>query len=419
MAPAAISFHNSFCPHCLQRENRLVTGTKYCPHCREATIPLPAHFLAQLGVWLDHREEGRSPAASSGIPSAPGQPIRGRIRLAPSGKQGHAPRLELVVRAADGGRRLPHSQVPFPLLLGPRDAQIEVQARVGTGKNMPFYFLARVDKDGAPAKLSDELNGLGYSVEDHVEIEVLDGGTRFAIRPTGRPREQTQLLQAPDQRAVPKLKSRRNFQWTPEDLRERVAEYDGGSWLGNNNVELDKQAYRLFDRGLEVDDMRLVDMLAHVGTYYGGAYRPDGDVRTQAEQIAKACAAARKSLIDVLRRQRPLVERLPDVEDVVALMEPFKQEKMWFVWGAKFLHFLRPDVFPIIDRRIETALGHRQRISNSPGYLVAFCKLLRDVLIQNRDALEQVRRREPEHAEPSILKVLDKALWVLGGKDRS
>ena len=74
-------------------------------------------------------------------------------------------------------------------------------------------------------------------------------------------------------------------------------------------------------------------------------------------------------------------------------------------------------VFPIIDRRIETALGYRQGRSNSPGYLVAFCGLVRDVMLENRDALEQVRRREPEHGEPSILKVLDKALWVKGSKE--
>ena len=153
-----------------------------------------------------------------------------------------------------------------------------------------------------------------------------------------------------------------------------------------NHLAGDREAHEVpGERHLQGDmaEARLAGMVAHIGAFYGGAYRPEGDVRTQAEPIARACAAARKSLMDVLRRQRPLEERVPDVEDVVELMRPFRNEKTWFVWGAKFLHFLRPDVFPIIDRRIERALGHGQRISNSPGYLVAFCRLVRDVMLES------------------------------------
>jgi Family of unknown function (DUF6308) len=121
----------------------------------------------------------------------------------------------------------------------------------------------------------------------------------------------------------------------------------------------------------------------------------------------------------VLRRQVPLIDRTPQVNDVDDLTAPFRRDKTSFVWGAKFLHFLKPDVFPLIDHRIETALGRPHRISNSSGYLVAFCDLLRKVVLENLQALKEVRRNAPEHAEPSILKVLDKVLWVKGREDRS
>jgi Family of unknown function (DUF6308) len=418
MAATASVLHNTFCRRCLQTGNRLVTSTKFCPDCGEQMSPLPPHFVAQLRAWVDPVEQ-RHPAAASGIASAPGQPLLGRIRLAHSGKRGHAPRLELVVRIADGGNRLPGPGIPFPLLLGARGNETTVEAKVGKGPNMPIYFRAHVEKAGARVKLSDELNYLGYGVGDQVEIEAIDNGTCFAIRPTDRPREQAPLLKAPDTKEVPALKAHRTFHWSTEELRRSVAEYDAGTWRGKSNVELDRRAYRLFADGLEVDDERLIDMIEHVGAYYGGAYRPDGEVRAQARKIASTITGARSALLAVLRRQVPLIDRTPQVNDVDDLTAPFRRDKTSFVWGAKFLHFLKPDVFPLIDHRIETALGRPHRISNSSGYLVAFCDLLRKVVLENLQALKEVRRNAPEHAEPSILKVLDKVLWVKGREDRS
>ena len=392
-----------------------MTGGTYCPHCRDELTPLPPRFLAQLAAWTEDELARRPAAASSGVAGTVGEPIRGRTRRAPCGKHGYAPRLELIVPKSQGGLQLPGPRQPFRLLLGAPGRETEVMASVSRAKNTPTYFLASVQKQGARVKLSDELNELGYTEHDDVLLERVEDGAAFAIRPTARPREQTPLITRTGLRDQPKLAPALPPPWSPEELRRLVAEYDAGSWRGKSNVELDRAAYRLFAAGLAVDTTRLVDMLAHVGEYYGGAYRPEGPVREQAAKLAAAIEPHRTKLTGLLRAQEPLVDRLPTVDDVADLLKPFQSDpKMWFVWGAKFLHFLRPDTFPIIDHRIEWALGLRQRVSNTPGYLVAFCDVVRKVVLANRDALWLARREGPEHAEPSILKVLDKALWVRG-----
>lgn len=412
------SVSNTFCPQCLRTDARLVTGSTFCPHCREALAPLPATFVAQLQDWLTAQQERRHVAASSGVRSDPGAPIVGRIRKAPSGKKSHAPRLELVVKGAEG-RRLPGPRVAIPLLLGPRGRETRVDAMIGRSRNTPTYFLARAQKDGAAVKLGDELNELGYSEKDEVVLEPTGDGRGFAIRPSGKARESAPLLAVKEHHdVVPTLAARRQPQWSQDELRVLVDEYDRGEWRGKGNVALDREAYRLFEHGLEVDDARLVDMLFHVGANYGGAFVPDGDVRLQAQRLATAVRADRHKLIPVLKRQASLIDRVPLVADVVALLAPFRSDKTRFVWGAKFLHFLCPETFPIIDRTIEYALGHRQRLGNYAGYLVAFCGLVRDVALANLASLTAVRRQGREFAEPSILKVLDKALWVLGNRER-
>ncbi|MBM3974076.1 MAG: hypothetical protein FJ301_08255, partial [Planctomycetes bacterium] len=378
-----------------------MTGGTYCPHCRDELAPLPPRFLAQLADWTEEELTHRPAAASSGVAGDAREPIRGRTRRAPSGKHGYAPRLELIVPNSQGGLLLPGPRQPFRLLLGAPGRETEVMASVSRAKNTPTYFLASVQKQGARAKLSDELNELGYTERDDVLLERVEDGAAFAIRPTARPREQTTLIARPGLRDEPKLARATTPTWSPAELRRLVAEYDAGSWRGKGNVELDRTAYRLFAAGLAVDTARLVDMLAHVGEFYGGAYRPEGPVREQAAKLAAKIELQRAKLADLLRAQAPLVDRLPNVDHVVNLLQPFHTEsKTWFVWGAKFLHFLRPDTFPIIDRRIELALGLRQRVSNTPGYLVAFCKVVRKVVVANHDALWQARREGPEHAEP-------------------
>ncbi len=392
-----------------------MTGGTYCPHCRDELAPLPPRFLAQLAAWTSEELAHRPAAASSGVAGAIGEPIRGRTRRAPSGKHGYAPRLELIVPKSQGGLQLPGPRQPFRLLLGAPGRETEVMASVSRAKNTPTYFLASVQKQGVRAKLSDELNELGYTEHDDVLLERVEGGAAFAIRPTARPREQTPLITRTGLRDQPKLASATTPTWSPEELRRLVAGYDAGSWRGKGNVELDRTAYGLFAAGLAVDTARLVDMLAHVGEFYGGAYRPEGPVREQAATLAAAIASQRNELTRLLDAQAPLIDRSPTVDHVAELLQPFhSKSKTWFVWGAKFLHFLRPDTFPIIDRRIEWALGLRQRVSNTPGYLAAFCEVVRKVVVANHDALWQARREGPEHAEPSILKVLDKALWVRG-----
>jgi hypothetical protein len=404
---------NTFCTKCILANKRVVVGGRFCGECGSPLSPLPAHVVASLtDLARNGASHGTAVIPSAAVPAS--QLLRAKVREAPSGKITPMPRLELVVPLAHGGERLLAISAPFALLLGAVGEERHLEVTVGRGKNMPVYFHANAMFEHKKVKLSDELNRLGYGVGDEPNIEAFENGHRFAIRPSGRPPEQVPLISPPDPLECPKLKRPRPFQWSLPDVKELVREYDNGSWRDHSNVELDREAYALFEGGLDVDEQRLIAMLSHVGMFYGGAYRPDGDCRHLAQLIATDFRGQTAELQKLLNQQRPLTEQVPSVRDVAALLRPFQRDKTWFVWGAKFLHFLRPDAFPIIDRRVEAALGYQQRLSNSPGYLVSFCQVTRDVLLTNLKVIQ--RARATNSGSPSDLKLLDKLLWVIGGR---
>jgi hypothetical protein len=86
--------------------------------------------------------------------------------------------------------------------------------------------------------------------------------------------------------------------------------------------------------------------------------------------------------------------------------------KQWPVWASKTLHFLRPDVFPILDSNAKKPLGLKNLVNSSRGYH-QFCIMFRDVLLANRDALTSASTADGKES-PSDLKLLDKVLFQLG-----
>jgi len=83
------------------------------------------------------------------------------------------------------------------------------------------------------------------------------------------------------------------------------------------------------------------------------------------------------------------------------------------VWASKTLHFLRPDAFPIFDKRAKKALG-KKNIASLPADYHWFCCAFRDALVANRCALAAARDIDGGES-PTDVKLLDKILYQLGG----
>lgn len=86
--------------------------------------------------------------------------------------------------------------------------------------------------------------------------------------------------------------------------------------------------------------------------------------------------------------------------------------KQWPVWASKTLHFLCPDVFPILDSNAKKPLGLNNLVNSSRGYH-QFCSIFLDVLLANAEALAAARSADAGES-PSDLKLLDKILFQLG-----
>ena len=110
---------------------------------------------------------------------------------------------------------------------------------------------------------------------------------------------------------------------------------------------------------------------------------------------------------------RPLLETTPSEQSLERLLSPFDATKRWFVWGTKFLQFLRPDTFPIVDSRVTTLLRLDQSGDMARRYHRSM-RVIREVVNRNFDLFEELRIWDKRRC-PSVLKVMDKVLYAQGG----
>jgi hypothetical protein len=108
----------------------------------------------------------------------------------------------------------------------------------------------------------------------------------------------------------------------------------------------------------------------------------------------------------------PLDDQVPDEATLNFLFSPFVGTKQWPVWASKTLHFLRPDVFPILDSNAKKPLGLKNLVNSSGGYH-EFSSVFRDVLLRNSSSLAAARAADGS-VSPTDLKLLDKVLFQIG-----
>lgn len=205
----------------------------------------------------------------------------------------------------------------------------------------------------------------------------------------------------------------------PESCRLLIDKYNQDSYRGRRNVELDRAGYRMFESASGRSDLAmLAEFVRFAGEDYGGAQARflDGGYVPESERIARAMHPSFGEYFALARAQPPLTERVPTRETLARLAAPFDASKFWIVWASKFLHFLAPDTFPILDSRAEAALGLR-RGSDPVRYYEDFSMRIRDVLVRNCGVLQQLCEHDVERAP--VLKVLDKVLYEEGAPSRA
>lgn len=197
-----------------------------------------------------------------------------------------------------------------------------------------------------------------------------------------------------------------------DDWTEYVQQYNRGFYRGRRNIELDREAYSRFAKGLSRDMAELTNQITFVGKEYGGAQERFGDIRTEAALIAADVHPILEQWSKAVAEANPLVEGIPSQATLEYLFSPFRGTKRWPVWASKTLHFLRPDVFPILDSNAKKPLGLRNLVNSSFGYR-QFCSSFRDFLLANTEKLATARTADSGES-PTDLKLLDKILYQLG-----
>ena len=150
----------------------------------------------------------------------------------------------------------------------------------------------------------------------------------------------------------------------------------------------------------------------YVGNEYGGAQARFGHIRTEATLIAANLQPVLSRWSKTVADAKRLVEALPSQTTVDLLLSPFRGTKQWPVWASKTLHFLRPDVFPILDSNAKKPLGLKNLVNSSFGYR-QFCSTFRGFLLANTGKLASARAAASGES-PTDLKLLDKVLYQLG-----
>jgi len=195
---------------------------------------------------------------------------------------------------------------------------------------------------------------------------------------------------------------------------QAIREYNAGCYKGRRNIDLDHEGYELFQGGLSDDENEQVEQLRFVAEEYGAVqqrFLPHSIV-DEARLVAKNLAPILDEWGAKVAQSRPLRYHSPDEGVLELLLRPFTATKRWPVWAAKVLHFLRPDVFPILDSRAECALGISPA-SNPVSRYARFCSTFREVLLANEHALACAREVDKGNS-PSDLKLLDKILFEMG-----
>jgi hypothetical protein len=208
------------------------------------------------------------------------------------------------------------------------------------------------------------------------------------------------------------LRQRPKLQISPSEGVACVREYNATSYRGRRNTALDRDAYRIFSDGFSFSVIRLVDQIAFVGEQYGGAQERFGSIRNEAALIAANLYPILNRCMKLVTDSRPLIEKIPEQGTLDFLFSPFRGTKQWPVWASKTLHFLRPDVFPILDSNAKKPLD-LVNLQNSSHNYYHFVSVFRDVLLANGECLGAARVADGNES-PTDLKLLDKILFQLG-----
>lgn len=198
-----------------------------------------------------------------------------------------------------------------------------------------------------------------------------------------------------------------------ERCKAHIDDYNRGSYRGRSNTELDRDGYARFAAGLPAELAELTELVRFVGEDYGGAqarFFPEG-YAAESARIAAALSPIAREYEQTVKAQPPLAVAVPDEAILATLLRPLHASKRWLVWATKFLHFLAPETFAVMDSRAEGALDFRRTGDPARDYF-RFLGAVRSVMHDERETIDRLCAYDPESV--TALKVVDKVLYEAG-----
>ena len=204
------------------------------------------------------------------------------------------------------------------------------------------------------------------------------------------------------------------------DAEQAVRDYNEGTDLHTDmkNPDVDHVGRVLFESGLGRCMEEIEVQARWVADDYGGVRE---HIDQTAKQAAKNIYSERVQYDCIVRSISPLISKVPNTNEIEYLRGKFLKQSGLpqdaIVLAYKFLHFLRPDVFPPVDshaRRFYDVQGGSRSIS---AYEEAL-KRVQYILRGNVSSIDiaKLRRVDGPHYQGDI-KLIDKIAYQLGGEN--
>lgn len=182
---------------------------------------------------------------------------------------------------------------------------------------------------------------------------------------------------------------------TLDDARKAILAYNASCYTDRRkSTEIDKEARKLFQKGLARTLAEIERQLRFIAVDYGGIAGFKA-ATALIPKIAQDIYDIRDRYYELSRNARPLYEGVAPVKTIEVLFkpfilsEPFYNKRTWQVWAAKFWHFLNPDAFPIEDSRVDKFFHISG--SNSPEKYLRLASRFRDFALSHQSWLAPLR----------------------------
>ncbi len=215
------------------------------------------------------------------------------------------------------------------------------------------------------------------------------------------------------------------------DAEQAIRDYNEGiySRTGKRNVDIDAEGRDIFNNGIGTTKEEIRRQIYWIKRDYGGVVGevPQEDYTHLVDVIYGNLPSYKKALYMYMDINDLLVNKVWNI-----LFDPFQSKKVvskkYLVWSTKFLHFLNPETFPILDWNAARFYGlirirnnahvskYGKKSLNKEDYILCV-SVIREILSGGLNWFDynKLCRVDGRHYQSDI-KLIDKIAYQLGRK---